>query len=344
MSVIAPIILLSANILNYPIERLLHFFYFKKAQSKLGCTDIINIGITGSYGKTSVKFFTATLLQEKYQTLFTPSSFNTPMGISKILNSTDLSGYQYFVCEMGADHKGDINVLCKLVEPDYGIITAIDIQHLETFGTLQNIIKTKLSLFKNINKNGFGIYNYDSEILRDNIKNSYFDIQLYSYSILEENIKECFIVAKDIKHTRRGLEFTAILKTGEVIDIKTKLLGLHNVSNLLASILCAKLLGLSLEEIKRGILKIEPVPHRLQLLDSGSGVLVLDDAFNSNLKGALEALRVLKEIEGNKKIIITPGIIELGEKEEEINLVFGRYISQFVDYAILVGKKQTKRI
>ncbi|HPO49749.1 MAG TPA: Mur ligase family protein [Spirochaetota bacterium] len=179
VSVIAPIIALSSNIVNYPIEKAFHFFYFSKAKKKLLNSGLINVGITGSYGKTSVKFFTATILGAKYKTLFTPSSFNTPMGISKIVNSTNLSNYQYFVCEMGADHKGDIEVLCNLVGPDFSIISSIDIQHLETFGSLQNIIKTKISLFKNTDKNGFGIYNYDSEILKESVKNNYFDLKIY---------------------------------------------------------------------------------------------------------------------------------------------------------------------
>ena len=210
VSVIAPIIILTSNILNSPIEKSVHFFYFKKAEHKLNDSGIINICVTGSYGKTSVKFFTATILKEKYKTLFTPSSFNTPMGISKVVNSTNLDNYQYFVCEMGADKTGDIDHLCKLVQPDFAIITAVDIQHLATFGTLQNIIKTKLSLFKNTEKNGFGIYNYDSDVLRESIKNKFFDIKLYSYSAFYENKKVCDIVAKDIKHTRKGLEFNAI--------------------------------------------------------------------------------------------------------------------------------------
>ncbi|OHD10123.1 MAG: hypothetical protein A2Y34_01730 [Spirochaetes bacterium GWC1_27_15] len=345
VSVIAPVMILVANIINIPIEKLIHTFYFVKAKSKIKKVDLQKVGITGSYGKTSTKFFVATILSEKYKTLFTPSSFNTPMGISKVLNQENLSKYEYFVAEMGADHKGDIQVLCNLVNPNSGIITAIDIQHLETFGSLQNIIDTKLSLFANLSPNSIAIYNYDSEILRESIKKKDFSkLNLFTYSIIESNIKSVDIVAKDIKHTRAGVEFDAILKTGESFHIATKLLGVHNVSNILAAILFCKLMGLSIDQIKNGIRKIMPVEHRLQLIDSGSGVLVLDDAFNSNLKGALEALRVLKEIDGNKKIVITPGIIELGEKEDEINFNFGKYISQFVDFAILVGKERTKKI
>jgi UDP-N-acetylmuramoyl-tripeptide--D-alanyl-D-alanine ligase len=344
ISIISPIIVLASNIINIPFEKAVYYYYFHKAKRKLSKADIKKIAVTGSYGKTSSKFFLATLLQEKYKTLFTPASYNTPMGISKVINSEKIEGYQCFVIEMGADHKNDINVLCDLAKPDYGMITAIDLQHLESFGSVENIIDTKLSLFNHISDKGFGIYNYDSELLRENIRKRKFDCPLYCYSIFEKNRNEASITAKNIRHTRQGLEFTAQFTTGESVEVKTELLGIHNVSNLLGSMLLAKMLGLSLHEIKKGLLKVKPVEHRLQLIDSGNGLLILDDAFNSNLKGAVEALRVLKEIEGNKKIIITPGIIDLGEKEEEINLNFGKYISQFADIAILVGKNRTRKI
>jgi UDP-N-acetylmuramoyl-tripeptide--D-alanyl-D-alanine ligase len=343
-SIISPVLVLLANIVNIPVEKAVHLFFFRKAKKKLANTDIKKIAVTGSYGKTSSKFFLATLLGEKYKTLFTPASFNTPMGISRIINDEQLGNYSHFVIEMGADHKGDIDVLCDLAKPDYGIITAIDIQHLETFVSVENIIETKLSLFNHIAEGGFGIYNYDSELLRENMRGRHFAMPVFSYSIFEKNYSDVNIIAKNMRHTRKGLEFTAKFITGESIDIKTELLGIHNVSNLLGCVLAAKLLGLSINEIKRGIQNIKPVEHRLQLIDPGSGVLVLDDAFNSNLKGAVEALRVLKEIEGNKKIIVTPGIIDLGEKEEEVNFNFGKYISQFADIAILVGKNRTKKI
>ena len=344
ISIIAPVIVLASNIINIPVEKIVFKYFFYKARKKLLKSGLKKLAVTGSYGKTSTKFFLATIIKEKYETLFTPASYNTPMGVSKVINSEKLDSYQFFVVEMGADHKGDINVLCDLAKPDFGIITAVDIQHLETFGTIENIIDTKLSLFDHIPDNGFGIYNYDSELLRENIAKRTYKIPLFSYSIFEKNRNEVNIFAKDIKHTRKGLEFSAYFITGETIEVKTGLLGIHNVSNLLGSIFAAKMLGLSLYEIKRGIQKIKPVEHRLQLIDPGSGVLVLDDAFNSNLKGAVEALRVLKEIEGNKKIIVTPGIIDLGDREEETNLNFGKCISQFADMAILVGKNRTRKI
>ena len=143
-SVLTPIFILIANLVNAPVEMFVRHLYFVKAKKKLHKAKIYSVGITGSFGKTSTKFFLASVLNSKYKTLTTPSSFNTPMGISKVLNGEELDGYQYFTAEMGADHVGDIKEICNLVRPQAGIITAVGIQHLETFGTPENILKTKL--------------------------------------------------------------------------------------------------------------------------------------------------------------------------------------------------------
>ena len=344
ISVITPVMILISNLIISPVEALVHYGYFNKAKNKLKRVKTKNIGITGSYGKTSTKYFLAKILEEKYKVLFTPASYNTPMGISKIINQNDLDDIELFIAEMGADKSGDINTLCRLVNPTFGIISAIDIQHLETFGTSENIINTKLSLFKNLPSDGFGIYNYDSPLLLDNINRFEYKCRLFSYSMNEINTDKVDIIAKDIKHTRDGLVFKAVLKDSISIDIKAAVLGRHNTLNLLAAILMANKMGLSAKEIENGINKIEPVEHRLQMIKAPSGVLILDDAFNSNLNGATEALRVLNEIEGNKKVIITPGMIGLGEKEEEINKIFGNNIAKFADIAILVGKEKTRSI
>ena len=336
-SVLTPIFILIANLLNAPAEMLVRHIYFVKAKNKLKKSQIDSIGITGSFGKTSTKFFLASILNSKYKTLTTPSSFNTPMGISKVLNGEDLNDYKYFTAEMGADHVGDIKELCNLVQPKAGIITAVGIQHLETFGTPENILKTKLELFDAIPDEGFGIYNYDCTMLRNEIAERSYNFPLYTYSVEPQNFSNVDLHAKDIIQSREGLSFLAIFKDGRELKIKTGLLGRHNVQNLLAVILAAWKSGLSDKEIEFGMRNIEAVEHRLKRIDSGSGVLVLDDAFNSNYNGAIEAVNVLNEIGEHKKIIVTPGFVELGEMEEEQNRKFGNYMASKIDYAILVG-------
>ena len=244
ISIIIPVIVLASNLINLPIEGLIHYYYFQTARRKILKAKLINIGITGSYGKTSTKFFLSSILSAKFKILFTPASYNTPMGISKVINQNDLSDYSMFVAEMGADKFGDINELCKLIKPDYGIITAIDNQHLETFLSVENIVKTKLSLFNNIKEKGFGIYNYDSVLLRNNINKDLYNIPIYSYSINIENLDKVDIVAQNVRHSKDGLEFNATFKDKSEIKIRTDLLGMHNVSNLLACIPMLKVVGI----------------------------------------------------------------------------------------------------
>lgn len=336
-SVLTPIFILIANLINAPVEKLVRYIYFVKAKVKLQKSQVSSIGITGSFGKTSTKFFLASVLNSKYKTLTTPSSFNTPMGISKVLNGEMLDGYKYFTAEMGADHVGDIKELCNLVQPKAGIITAVGIQHLETFGTPENILKTKLELFDAIPESGFGIYNYDCKMLRDGIAEQSYKFPLYSYSMEPQNFSKVDLYAKDIIQDCNGLAFSACFKDGRILNIKTGLLGRHNVLNLLAVILAAWKNGMSDKEIEFGMRSVEAVDHRLKRIDSGNGVLVLDDAFNSNYNGAIEAVNVLNEIGTNKKIVVTPGFVELGDMEAEQNRNFGSYMASKIDYAILVG-------
>ena len=344
ISIISPVIIIISNILNIPVEALVHRFYFVKAQRRLRKACLTNVGITGSYGKTSTKFFLSALLRQHYRTLTTPSSYNTPMGISKVLNGENLTDYECFVCEMGADHNGEIAGLCKLAPIKYGILTSIGPQHLETFGSVENIIKTKFAILTKLPSDGFGVYNYDSELIRENVNNFNIVAPLHAYSMEEKDFSKIDAYSDNVHYTRRGLEFTVHFKDGDTIDVSVNVLGRHNVLNLTAAILTAKLLGLNRDEIMRGIAAIEPVEHRLQLLDSGSGILVIDDAFNSNLAGATEALNVLREMEGNNKIIITPGFIDLGAKEDEHNRIFGQIIAEKADIAIIVGQNRTKQI
>ncbi|MCH5149496.1 MAG: UDP-N-acetylmuramoyl-tripeptide--D-alanyl-D-alanine ligase [Spirochaetales bacterium] len=336
-SVLTPIFILIASLINAPIEKFICCTYFIKAKKRLRKSSVCSIGITGSFGKTSTKFFLSEVLNSKYKTLTTPSSFNTPMGISKVLNGEPLDDYRYFVSEMGADHVGDITELCNLVQPQAGIITAVGIQHLETFGTPENILRTKLELFDAIPDSGFGIYNYDCDILRDAISKRSYKFPLYSYSVEPQNFPDVNLYAKDIVQTCKGLSFSAVFADGRILNIETKLLGRHNVQNILAVILAAWKMGLSDKEIEFGMRNVEAVEHRLKRIDSGNGILVLDDAFNSNYNGAIEAVNVLNEIAEHKKIVVTPGFVELGDMEEAQNRNFGSYMASKIDYAVLVG-------
>ena len=328
-----PRLLALASILVQPIETAVKNWYFNDARRKLaGYTDMVKIGITGSYGKTSAKVILATILSEKYKTMATPSSYNTPMGVTRVIREQLDASYQVFIAEMGARHVGDIAEMCRLVAPRWGLLTSVGPQHLETFGSLDKVAKTKYELIDALPADGMGFFPSDNEICVSLYQNTQKPKALFG--IEGEGL---YMTARDIEHGAEGGSFMLVGPDGATVRCRTKLLGRHNIQNILGCAAVAYALGLTLEEIARGVAKAEPVEHRLQLIPTTNGITVIDDAFNSNPSGARAALDVLKSFPG-RKIIITPGLVELGETEAAENEAFGRAMAGAVDVAILVAR------
>ena len=328
-----------AGLLAWPIEKLVSEMYFRDAQKKLAARpDLIKIGITGSYGKTSVKFILGTILQEKFQVLVTPSSFNTPMGVTRIIREKLMPAHQVFVAEMGARHVGDIKELCRLVHPHHGVLTSVGPQHLDTFRTLERIKSTKYELMDAIPDGGCCFFPDDKDICRELFDKTRKEKRLCS---VHSSTDDADVWATDIRVSPQGSTFVLHTMNDE-IACQTRLLGEHNIQNIVLAATVGIHLGMTLRQVARGISKIMPVEHRLQLIPS-SGVTIIDDAFNSNPNGARAALKVLKDFEG-RRIIITPGMVELGAGEEQFNYDFGKTMAECVDVAILVGRKHTAPI
>lgn len=337
--VLLPVWFALAALCAWPIEKGISEMYFQDAKRMLDSRpDLIKIGITGSYGKTSVKFILGTILQEKFQTLITPSSFNTPMGLTKVIRSSLLPSHQVFVAEMGARHVGDIRELCRLVHPTYGAITSIGPQHLDTFKTIERIRDTKYELMEALPAGGCCFFVEDHGIERALYDRTEKEKWLVS---LEPEVG-ADVWAENMETGPFGSRFLLCTK-GDRILCETRLLGRHNIQNiLLAAAICLKL-GMSLRQISRGITRLQPVEHRLQLIPKPGGVTIIDDAFNSNPHGASAALEVLRNFPG-RRIIITPGMVELGEQETVYNRNFGEEMAGSVDICVLVGPKHTSPI
>jgi UDP-N-acetylmuramoyl-tripeptide--D-alanyl-D-alanine ligase len=326
-----------ANYIAKPLEEKINKEYYIQASEKIKKMNVNSVGITGSYGKTSTKFITETILKEKYRVLKTPESYNTPMGISKIINNELTDDYDVFIAELGATKTGDIDEVAKLTNPKIGIITSIGPCHLETFKSIENIMRTKYELIENLPDDGIAIFNYDNEYVKRLADKTFKEKLLYGI----DNIEDTDVFATNIHVDSLGSSFSLCIKSLGVIECRTKLLGKHNILNILGGAAIASVLGLSLNEIKRGISNLEAVEHRLQLIDNGLGILVIDDAFNSNPDGAKAALDVLNSFTDKRKIIVTPGMVELGDIEETENFKFGEQIACVCDIAILIGKKRT---
>ncbi|MET3617696.1 UDP-N-acetylmuramoyl-tripeptide--D-alanyl-D-alanine ligase [Peptoniphilus olsenii] len=337
-------VLLFSNSLALPRELEINQGFFDSAQNKIKDYKqnhgLKVLGITGSFGKTSVKFISDTILSEGLKVKNTPSSFNTPMGLSKIINNELERDREVFIAELGAKVPGEIHEVSQLVQPDIGIITAIGPTHMHLFKTIENIQRTKYELIEDLPQDGIAIFNYDNDYVKPLADKTL--KKTYRYGM--KDIDKLDVFADKISVSEEGSKFNLNIKGVGEIMCKTKLLGVHNISNLLAAATAAHVLGLTLEQIASGIEKVEPVEHRLSLMDTNNGTIVIDDAFNSNPVGFRAALDVLAEFKNNRKIIITPGMVELGDMEVKENEKIGEEMSGVVDFAILVGKKRTEPI
>ena len=325
-----------AGLCVLPLEKLIQTLYLRDARRILAARpDLIKIGITGSYGKTSVKFILGTILAEKYQTLVSPASFNTPMGLTKVIRTELLPSHQVFVAEMGARHTRDIRDLCRLVHPRYGVLTSVGPQHLDTFHSIDNIRETKYDLMRAVPEDGCCFFPDDGGICLELYRRTGKPRMLCGM----EKRGEVDVWAENVSVSSEGCRFRLCTAEGSV-DCQTELLGGHSVQNILLASSVALRLGMSLRQIARGIARLRPVEHRMQLIRRPGGVTMIDDAFNSNPRSAEAALNILKDFQP-RRIIVTPGMVELGDEEAEFNRRFGRQMAACVDLAVLVGRRRT---
>lgn len=339
MMYINPFIIFLANVINYPYEKGVYHYYKRKAQNKLkSMPNLKIIGITGSYGKTSSKNILSDILNVRYNSLPTPRNLNTYNGLIMTVNNNMDKFTDIFIAEMGAYVKGEIKGLCDLVKPKYGILTTIGTAHLESFGSEENIISGKFELIESLPQDGFGILNGDDpKQVNYKLKNKVRTIWI-GISNKDVDVRAC-----NIKCSSKGTSFDVIFKgSSEKYRFETKLLGKHNVYNILAGIACGREFGIEIEDLQAAVKMVKPIEHRLELKKLGV-FYQIDDAYNSNPIGARNACEVLGMMNG-VKIVVTPGMIELGEKEAYYNKEFGKQIAEVADYAVLIGKKRTKPI
>jgi len=335
LAFIPPVMTYIAWALTLPIEKAVAKWYVNDAKRVLKAHKGLKvIGITGSYGKTSTKFILSRILSEKFNTVCTPQSFNTPMGVVRTIREKLLPQTEIFVCEMGAKNVGDIKEICDIVSPDIAVITSVGAQHLETFKTVDNVFKTKFELADAVAlKNGDIFVNGDSKEIYERTKTEAYKV--YGTSAAFD------LRGENITYGKDGAEFEVTLK-GEKLKLSTRLLGLHNIINIIGAVYLADSLGVSKEDIKYAVASLKPTEHRLEMKSCVKGSVMIDDAYNANPEGCLEAVRVLGSFDGMKKVIITPGLIELGDKEYESNFALGLEAAKICDIIIFVGKNRSK--
>ena len=332
-AVLSPPTMSLSLILLMPFEKLINRWYWGDARRILRAMPHLTvIGITGSYGKTSTKHYLYRILSERFNVVMTPGSYNTTLGVVRTVRERLRPFHDVFIVEMGAKQPGDIAEICRLVNPRMGIITAVGEQHLETFRSIENVQRTKFELTDALPSGGTAILNDDFPYIANrpvtNVKN------VFRYA--SGGATADYRIA-DVTYGRGETTFSIEGPEGLSEQFTTKLAGIHNLSNILAGYIAGRQLGMTGTEMRYAISQIEQVEHRLNIKQAPGGITVIDDAFNSNPHGSKMALDVLASFTDGQRIVVTPGMVELGSKQYEYNRVFGSQMASSCDLAIVVG-------
>ncbi|MCK5374755.1 MAG: UDP-N-acetylmuramoyl-tripeptide--D-alanyl-D-alanine ligase [Alphaproteobacteria bacterium] len=347
-----PFILMLGNLTLEPYERLVQRKFYDDARAKLTELNPTIIAITGSYGKTSVKHILGHILKNSAPTLITPGSVNTLMGITRIIREQLGANHRYFIVEMGAYGPGSIESLCKLTPPDYGIISSIGHAHYERFKTLDTVVRAKYELAKAVlENNGTMIvhektlkFKYSQSIRHQNMDSfiacgeplqakSPQSAQEYSYLTPDD------LNILSIEQTPKGLCIHFEWKD-EKYTLRAPLYGIHHGHNIALAFACAMTLGIDAKDIKMALASTPQITHRLEVKQQIDGSIIIDDAFNSNPPGfrsAMHVLRVLADDRAGRAILVTPGIVELGNKHNEVHRTLGVLAAEVCDIVMVVS-------
>lgn len=310
-----------------------------KARKKLAqYPDLTIIGITGSFGKSTTKECLASLLATKFSIKKTPKNINSDFGIARFILNNDFSGTEVFVVEMGAYQRGDISETMRIVPPKIGILTAINEQHLSLFGGIENTKKAKFELLQAIPEDGLAVLNNDIDHCRAYAHTVSAPLVRYG---LDAEYEPAFLLEAIEKET--DMYHVKASYNGEACDFSfPRYIPDMFANNIAASIIVAKRLGMTKTEIDSAVRQLPSFEHVLQEYTYGKACII-DDSYNSNPDGFKAALAVLKSTSKNKKrIVITRGMIELGERSDEIHEMIAGEISFFANELVLISREYEK--
>ncbi len=346
----APLMLIAGNLLMTPVEAYFRRRFIQQARQTLDRVRPTVIGITGSYGKTSTKTYLTHLLNGRYKAYPTPKSYNTLMGVCLAINNdlADDHSIDYFICEMGAYVEGEIQDICDLTRPTISIVVEVGPQHLERFGTLEKVASAKYEIIKALPPDGTAVFNWDNPHVRAMYERGYPATRLAVSRELDPNSAPPDgprFIASEIIETLDGLTFAVTdTTTGESAFFSTPLLGLHNVTNILLATAVAVHEGMPLRDVARRARGLQPAESRLTRQTTAQGITIINDAYSANPVGAVQALHVLGMHQQGRRLLITPGMVELGELMEAENRKLGEAAAQYASDVILVGEQQTAPI
>jgi UDP-N-acetylmuramoyl-tripeptide--D-alanyl-D-alanine ligase len=341
MAQLTPVALMLATRILSPVERSLQDYYYNDAKRILADLNPFVIGITGSYGKTGAKAALGDLLTQTLGSTFWPKkSINTVMGITRTIRETMRPHHKYAVIEMGAYNIGSIKRLCDFTPPKAALVTAVGIMHLERFGSPENVYKAKSEIAQALPEDGILVCNGDSPNARRMAQeHKRATTLLYGFDLTKGHL-DCF--ATDITYDESGTSFV-IHHKGERYPGRTPLLGRPALSNALGAFTMACALGAEPAFAVACLGNLPPVDNRL-VLDKGATVSYLRDAYNSNPTGFEAALDVLKNLPATRRILITPGMIELGDQQYDENKRLARLAASICDLVYVVGTTNREAI
>ena len=336
---ISPLLLVVGNWLMKPVEAAFRRMFINRARNALREVNPVVIGITGSYGKTSTKTYLAHILNGRYKAYATPKSYNTLMGVCFAINNDVANNHSidYFICEMGAYVPGEIGEICALVQPSISMVIEVGPQHLERFGTLENTAAAKYEIIKALPPDGVGVFNADNPYIRAMVERGYPSTRL---TVSLNPAGDARFVASAVSESLDGLRFTVTdRETNDSAEFDTPLLGEHNVTNLLLASAVAVHEGMSLREIAQRVRTLQPAESRLTRQVDAHGVTVINDAYSANPVGIVGALKALSLYQSGRRLLVTPGMVELGALMDSENRKLGETAAHHATDVILVGKQ-----
>lgn len=334
LGLFSPMFLIFSQLLLLPLDYYQKKQIIKKAKAKIKLLNNLTVvAIVGSFAKTTTKNMLYTLLWKDFRVIKTPKSYNTQVSVARTILSDLKQNTEVFICEMDAYHKGEIKNLAHLVKPDLGIITAVGKQHLSRFGSMETLAHTQFELAETL-KTGSKLFLNDRDEWSKKIEGEYKVNKIFFGST-----KECDFYLTDIVQKDGGISFKLSKPSlkDKPANIFLPLQGEHNAYNFLAAASIANTLGLSLEKIAERAKLILPTDHRLEIKQTGN-ITIIDNTYNTNPTASIAALKLLKDIKGQQKIVITPGLIELGNDHIKENVILGEEIAKVADKVIIVGE------
>ncbi len=347
LPVIIILVIILVNLISHFVRKMITYSAHRKISTS---NNLIVIGITGSYGKTSTKEFLYSVLKLKYDVLKTEGSNNTEIGIANTINSKLSSQNNIFIAEVGAYKIGEIAEICQFIKPSIGIITGINEQHIQLFGCIDNTVKAKFELIHNLNRNGIAIFNIGNDYIEKKvsvIKTQRPDLKIYTYFVKRNTKHENYlmkkypnsVIAENIKIFTNSTDFDLQYKDKQE-KVRLKLIGSQNIENLLSVYIISLHLGLTSKQIIKAFNNLT-APDVTMKLTKIKGKNIIIDTFNANPSGVNSVLEYICKFKGRKVLVLSP-LIELGKEADRIHIKLGKKAAEVCDVIILTNNNYSK--